>query len=137
LWFRLANFEKGKIDNLVSSSWERPWFILQHSGTCGQSLLKSASSSKSKGWKVGLVGVWCLSIPREIVCGMLKLPIDFCFKAWEAIQVISSATLESSFVILCDYDTIVTTACSLRNITTALAMLVILTPPNAVWLLNP
>jgi len=50
-----------------------------------ESLLEHPSSARLKGWKAGLVWVWSSSIPRGIVCGMLKLAINFCFKASEAI----------------------------------------------------
>jgi len=38
-----------------------------------ESLLEYPSSARLKGWKAGLVWVWSSSIPRGIVCGMLKL----------------------------------------------------------------
>ena len=45
-----------------------------------ESLLEYPASTELKGWKAGLVWVWISSIPREIVCGMLKSRQIFALK---------------------------------------------------------
>jgi len=51
-----------------------------------ESLLEYPSFARLKGWKAGLVWVSSSSIPRGIVCGMLKPATDFCFKASEVFE---------------------------------------------------
>ena len=76
--------------------------------------------------------VWSSSILHKIVCDVLKLATDFCFKACEAIWLTPLDTLEPSFFILYDYNGTVAIGYSTAIATITFSILLVKTLPDEV-----